>query len=249
MTRYDDNMRRYESELTPGWGSVADATVETRADFIRKTYVHLVGAVLAFIALESAMFALVPRETKLAIVDLMMGSYLTWILIVFAFMGISVMADRMARSATGPTMQYGGLAIYVLAWTILIFPLLVIASYYSPPNTIATAALVTTIIFAALTAFAFITRSDFSWLGGILYVCMGAAIAVMLAGWLFGFTLGLWFIVPMILVASGYILFHTSALIHQYQPGQHVAASLALFSSVALLFWYVLQLIMSLQRD
>jgi FtsH-binding integral membrane protein len=38
-------------------------------------------------------------------------------------------------------------------------------------------------------------------------------------------------------------------MIHHYQPGQHVAASLALFASVALLFWWILRLIMSLQRD
>jgi FtsH-binding integral membrane protein len=35
---------------------------------------------------------------------------------------------------------------------------------------------------------------------------------------------------------------------HEYRVGQHVAASLALFASVALLFWYILQLLMS-SRD
>jgi hypothetical protein len=31
--------------------------------------------------------------------------------------------------------------------------------------------------------------------------------------------------------------------------GQHVAASLALFASVALLFWYILQILMSMSRN
>jgi FtsH-binding integral membrane protein len=39
-------------------------------------------------------------------------------------------------------------------------------------------------------------------------------------------------------------------VLHHYRTNQHVAASLALFASVALLFWYVLQLLMSLSsRD
>ena len=40
----------------------------------------------------------------------------------------------------------------------------------------------------------------------------------------------------MIVLACGYILYHTSNILHQYRIGQHVAASLALFASVALLF-------------
>ncbi len=246
-------MSRYENEIKPDWGqygaTVAEAPAETRASFIRKTYMHLLGAVLAFIALESLVFALIPYDVQIGIVNLMMGSWWSWLLVLGAFIGISTVADRMARSASGPAMQYSGLALYVVIWSILFIPILVVANHFAPAGTIGTAALVTAIIFAALTAFAFTTRADFSWMGGILFICMGAALALIVAGAIFGFSLGLWFIVPMILVASGYILFHTSALIHQYHPGQHVAASLALFSSVALLFWYVLQLIMSLQRD
>jgi len=46
-------------------------------------------------------------------------------------------------------------------------------------------------------------------------------------------------------LASGYILFYTSNVIRTYRTTQHVAAALALFSAVALLFWYVLRLFMS----
>ncbi|MEO8614696.1 MAG: hypothetical protein ABI600_06115 [Luteolibacter sp.] len=53
----------------------------------------------------------------------------------------------------------------------------------------------------------------------------------------------------MVIFASSSILYNTSNLIHRYQPGQHVAASLSLFASIALLFWYVLRLLMSLNRN
>ena len=51
----------------------------------------------------------------------------------------------------------------------------------------------------------------------------------------------------MLLLASGYILYDTSATCCTTTSiGQHVAASLALFASVALMFWYMVQLVMSL---
>jgi FtsH-binding integral membrane protein len=53
----------------------------------------------------------------------------------------------------------------------------------------------------------------------------------------------------MVLVAGGSILYQTSNIIHHYRPDQHVAASLGLFASVALLFWYVLQILISLSNN
>ena len=251
MSNYPNN-NNYGGQ--PQWGggnyagSVADASIETRTSFIRKTYLHLAAAVLGLIALEFAFFTLVPPATQGNVAGLMMGSRGTWMIVLGLFIGASYVADKMARSESGPPMQYGGLILYTVAEAVILMPLLFIAQRVSPPNTIATAALVTTIIFGALTAFVFITKTDFSWMRGLLAVGTGVAFAVILAGWLFGFSMGLWFIVPMIALAAGYILYQTSALLHQYQPGQHVAASLALFASVVLLFWYVLQLLMRLQR-
>jgi FtsH-binding integral membrane protein len=49
----------------------------------------------------------------------------------------------------------------------------------------------------------------------------------------------------MVALASAAILYHTSNVLHKYHTDQHVAASLALFASVALLFWYVLRILMS----
>ena len=60
---------------------------------------------------------------------------------------------------------------------------------------------------------------------------------------------GIFFVVAMIALMSGYILYFTSNVLHHYHTSQHVAASLALFSSIATLFWYVLQLLMMLSGD
>jgi FtsH-binding integral membrane protein len=65
---------------------------------------------------------------------------------------------------------------------------------------------------------------------------------------IFSFNLGILFIAAMLLLAGGYILYDTSNVLHHYRIGQHVAASLALFASVALMFWYMVQLVMSVTR-
>jgi len=53
----------------------------------------------------------------------------------------------------------------------------------------------------------------------------------------------------MVVFASAAILYSTSRVIHDYNPDQHVAASLSLFASVALLFWYVLRILISLSSS
>ncbi len=95
---------------------------------------------------------------------------------------------------------------------------------------------------------AFTTRTDFSFLGGILTIGGFVALGVIVGGVIFGFGLGLLFSVPMVGLASAAILYDTSKILHHYSPDQHVAASLELFASVALLFWYVLRIMMRLSR-
>jgi FtsH-binding integral membrane protein len=110
------------------------------------------------------------------------------------------------------------------------------------------AALLTGVIFFALTGAVFVTGADFSFLRTGLIVAGFAALGVILCSALFGFNLGIIFIAAMLVFAAGYILYDTSNVLHHYQVGQYVAASLALFASVILMFWYVLQLLMSLNR-
>ena len=115
---------------------------------------------------------------------------------------------------------------------------------------IASAGVLTLIIFGGLTAVTFVTKTDFSFLGRFLFWGGIVAFGTIIAGMIFGFNLGMFFSVAMIALASGYILYDTSNVIHHYRTDQHVAAALALFASVAVLFYYVLRLLMELQsRD
>jgi FtsH-binding integral membrane protein len=232
---------------TNNWGDVAaHAAVDERADFIRKTYAHLLGAILAFAVIATVLLNTVAPQ----LVPLMLGGQYSWLIVLGAFMFVSWIADRWAHSNTSQSMQYAGLSLYVIAEAVIFTPLLWIAdSFFPGQNIIPTAGIITLILFGGLTAVVFMTRSDFSWLRGVLWVAGIAAFGAILCSVIMGFQLGIIFTSLMIAFAAAYILYHTSNVLHHYRTDQYVAASLALFASVALLFWYVIQFVMHYAGD
>lgn len=223
------------------------ASVDARADFISKTYLHLAGAILAFVLLEAVILNTPPLMD--ALLSILSMHQLGWLIFLGGFMVVSYVANSWARSATSVPMQYAGLGLYVTAEAVIFAPLLYIASQFGD-NVIPIAGILTLTVFSGLTITVFVTRKNFSFLGPALSIGCFAALGVILCSMLFGFNLGVLFVGAMIVLASGYILYYTSNVLHEYRIGQHVAASLALFASVALLFWYMVQLVMSLQgRD
>ena len=232
----------YQSYTSTYETAAADAHASERAGFIRQTYLHLLGALLAFVVIDT--FILNVFHDQLAGIVGTVTSGWNWLFVLGGFMAISFVADRWAQSNTSRSMQYLGLSVYVFAEALMFVPLLFIAEQYAP-NTIYSAGIVTAFVFGGLTMIVFLTRYDFSMLRSALCVGGLVAIALIVAGITFGFSLGLWFSVLMTILASGAILYNTSNVLHRYNTNQHVAASLALFASVALLFWYVLQIFMS----
>jgi FtsH-binding integral membrane protein len=228
-------------------GAVALAGVDERVGFIRRTYAHLGGAIAAFVLLEYLLFQM-PLHKQL--VAAMAGTRYGWLVVLGLFMVAGWLAEKWARSDVSPGLQYMGLGLYVIAQAIIFLPLLYVAAYYSDPSVIPTAALLTLTVFAGLTGTVFITRKDFTFLGKALSLGGFAALGIIVAGILFGFSLGLWFSAAMVLLAAGYVLYYTSGVLYHYRTHQHVAAALALFAAIALLFWYILRLVMALSsRD
>ena len=82
-------------------------------------------------------------------------------------------------------------------------------------------------------------------MGSFLSIGGFIALGFIVCSMVFGFSLGLIFSSIMVLFAAGSVLYTTSNILHQYRTDQHVAASLSLFASVALLFFYILQVLMS----
>jgi len=230
---------------SPRYTFASQAGVNERADFIARTYAHLAGAIGLFVVLEAILLNLPGIEN---LVSAIVFAPLGWLIVLGLFMVVSYIAESWARSAVSPTQQYMGLGLYVLAEAIIFVPLLYIVRTFRDPNIIPTAAVATLGLFGVMTLVVFATRKDFSFLRAILMFGAFAALGLIVCAILFGFALGPIFAVAMIALACGFILYDTSNVLHHYRIGQHVAASLALFASVALLLWYVIILLSSSRR-
>jgi FtsH-binding integral membrane protein len=234
----------------PAFGPVPAILAEedARAAFIRRTYAHLFGAILLFVAFEAAVFTLVPTVTMDGLMRQLFASRFGYLVVLFGFMGISWLANTWAMSDASRGMQYAGLGLYVVAEGVIFVPLLYVANAVAP-MAIPAAGVLTLVMFGGLTALIFVTGSDLTSWGKYLWLAGLGAIGVVICAALFNFELGVWFSGAMVILAAGYILYDTSNVLHRYRTEQYVAASLALFASVALMFWYILRLMMSLRRD
>jgi FtsH-binding integral membrane protein len=237
----------FDRELEYGYErEYAPSRTSERGLFIQRTYAHLAGAILAFIGLEALLLNVVSERQVLTLVT---GGGMGWLLVLLAFMGASWIAQMWARSETSIGMQYLGLALYVVAEAIIMLPLLYAATYWVKDPThslIPTAGILTLAVFGGLTLAAFTSGKDFSMLGPVLSVGSMVALGVIIAGCIFGFTLGLFFSFAMVALLSGFILFETSQVMYHHRTDQHVAAALMLFSSIATLFWYILRILIIL---
>jgi len=218
---------------------IGQRDVQSRSEFITRTYNHLMGAIVAFTLFEVWLFT---SGLAAAITQAVLGT--SWLLILGGFMIVSWFARSAAHGAESLGAQYAGLAGMIVAQGLLFAPMLYIADSMAS-GVIQSAAGVTLVGFAGLTAVAFVTRKDFSFLRGALMWGGILALLAIVGGVLFGFHLGTWFSVAMVGFAGAAILYDTSNVLHHYPEDRYVAASLELFASVALMFWYVLRLFMA----
>ncbi|MFA9430148.1 Bax inhibitor-1 family protein [Egicoccus sp. AB-alg2] len=224
---------------------IAQQPVDVRATFMQRVYTNLVLGIVAFIGIEFVLLSETLFATPPAayIAELVAGT--NWLLILGGFMLVSWMATRLTVSARTPAQQWGGYGLLVLANALLFAtPLYIAANVPALEGTIGTAALLTVVAFLGLTFVAVRSSRDFSFLGTLLKWGGILALIAIVAGVLTGTGLGTLFIVAMIGFAGGAILYDTQKIYRAFPPGTEVIAAMHLFSSIALLFWYVLQLLM-----
>jgi FtsH-binding integral membrane protein len=237
--------------LTDGYHreAAAYAPANARLAFIRRTYLHLAVSVAALVGVEATLLA---SGAGLDVLQAMYGNKLSLLLVLGLFIGGGFLARYMARADSGVAIKYLGLALYVAIWAVVLLPILFVAT--NSPNfggmaIVNQAAVLTLVVFGGLTLTVFVTKADFSGLGPYLFAAGWALFAVILAGILFGFGLGLWISFACIALAAGYILYDTSNILHHYRTDEHVAASLELFADVALLFYHILRVLMFSRSD
>lgn len=221
---------------------VSALATEDRATFIWKCYAHVVGAILALVAIETYLFS---SGAAAPIANAMMQSPM---IVLIGFIALSWGAGHVAHRLESTMAQYAAFGAFVVLWAIMFVPILAIALMMdaeSGGNMIESAAITTIVGCGALVATVMITRKDFSFLRGILVWGFFIAIGLIAASWAFGWNLGTWFSVGMIGFAGVAVLYDTSNIMHHYPQDKYVAASMALFASIAMMFFYILRLFMS----
>ncbi|MCP4447488.1 MAG: permease [Myxococcales bacterium] len=226
-------------------GAVATVGVNERVTFLRKTYGHLAAAVAAFVAIEYMLLDVGSVMFESVTVPWFKMNHF---IVLAVFMGMGYIGEKWARSETSRAVQYMGLAVSVCVYALVFSKALLIATLYHE-GVIADAAILTGFVFSGLTATVFLTKKDFSFMRGALSMAVFGMLGMIVASILFGFSLGMVFTGFGILVMSGYVLYYTSNVLHHYRPTQYVGASLALFSALAMLFYYILIFAMQMGRD
>jgi FtsH-binding integral membrane protein len=247
-------------------GAVATLGVSDRVAFLRKTYAHLGVSLILFAAATGFMIKFTTEFSLRFSAWAWGGQGYQWLLVIGLFMLVNMGAQRLAMSPSSRGLQYVGLGITIAAWSFLLQPLIwfvmikfgnaatmfagnTVHATLSPTaaSVILESVIITLAIFTGLTLTVFLTKKDFSFLRGILTICTFAALGVIVASILFGFSLGALFCGAMILLMAGYILYQTSLVMSYFPPTHYVAAALMLFGTIATLFWYVLSLVASMR--
>lgn len=230
---------------TYDYGLVSESTEIERVAFYKKTYLHVGAAILAFIVVEGLLLKFIPTS----VIEAMFGTRFLWLGIIGAFWLVSMLATKFTMSLDR-NVQYAGLALYVLIEALIFMPMIYLGIAVSGGNMdlIGQAGLITLFLFGGLTAYALTSKKDFSFLRSFIMIGGFISLGMIVAGAIFGFNLGLWFSLAMVVIAGASILYQTSKLKFEFGTQQYVGAALQLFASVMLLFWYILRILIS-RRD
>ena len=213
---------------------------DARVTFMMKVYQHIGLAIVAFMGIEFLLFTSGIAEW---FYDTVFTSGGGWILLLGLFMVGTWMATQATMDLSNPGRQYAGLFGTAALEALIFAPFLwYIFKVQDNAGDVWAAAVVTGIGFAGLSAVAWVTRRDLSFIRPLIMWGGMAAIVLILAALLFGFNLGTWFSVAMIGLAGAAILYTTQQALRTYPEQAYVAAAVQLFGSLMTMFWYVLRI-------
>ena len=205
----------------------ADAGVEARLNFIRLTYVLFLASVVT-----AVVGGIISLNTPIG--GLVMGMPLLILLILPLSIGAQYLADR-------PGLGNAALFGFALVMGLLIAP---IVNLYSP-NTVTQAGVLSVLIFSALTAYVFVTRKDFNFLGGIVFVgfiaCIGAGLLNFF--WFKNSGFSYWIAWGVLMFSAGFVLYDTSEIMQRYPLNRPAGAALGLFISFFNIFLSLLRIL------
>lgn len=210
---------------------VAQASPEARLNFIRKTYAVFTASLV--VAIFGAAYALA-SGVAYSMLPYWKFALLGWFL-------VSLVAQWVSRV---PVLNYVGLFGFTFLTGVVFAPLL--ALYESvAPGVVGQAGFLTLVIFGSLTGYAFVSKKDFSYLGGML--CMGL-IALILGGLanLFFFhssAMAYFSAWITLMLFGGFVLYDTSKIMYRYDENAYCTAAIALFLDFLNIFLALLRIL------
>lgn len=214
---------------------VANSSGEVRLEFLRKTYALFMLGIVVTLLVGAATLQVQP---------LMAASLAVWrmpLLALVLLFGLSIGAQAVSRVEG---LNYVALFGFtgLIGW--LFTPLL---AFYElrQPGILGQAAALTTIMFGSLTAYVFVSKKDFSFMGGLLFVGL---IGLILGGLVNAFLLHspftsyimAWFT---LLLFSGYVLYDTSNIMLRYDSRGYCSAALSLYLDFFNMFMAIVRIL------
>ncbi len=242
-------MRRFAESMP--WaeerGFAISAALDSRMAFVRRTYAHLLGE-LAAVALVTVIALRTPALASLA--TAMLGNTLIY---VASFFGVSLLTRAMLAGQKSIGVQYAAAALWVFFLGLLVTPFAMWAKIQTGSYAImGEGAILTGCVFTGITAYVFLTKKDFSFLGGALWmigwIAFGLGIILSIFGG-FGNQLALLYSCGMVLLLGGWVLYDTSRVLHHRHVNEHVAASVDLLVDFVYMFIYIVSILLRSRRS
>lgn len=140
---------------------------------------------------------------------------------------------------------YGAFTGVVLSTLILLAMMIAEANGNHASSYLLQAGGLTLLAFGAISAYAFFTKRDFSFLRGFLVVGSFVLLGAVLLG-IFVQSTGFQIAISAagVLLFSGFVLYDTQKVLRTYPDGEHVAGAITLFLDFVMLFVYILRFIL-----
>ncbi len=169
------------------------------------------------------------------------------IIAIVGMFGLLFLTQALRNSGWGivSVFAFTGFMGYILGPTLTFY----LHSFTNGGQLILTALGGTAIIFFALSAYTIITRKDFSFLGGFLFVAILVAFLGAIAGLFIQMPmLQLLISAAFVLICSGLILFYTSAIIHGGETN-YIMATIAIYIALLNIFMGLLSILGALSGN
>jgi FtsH-binding integral membrane protein len=214
-------------------GTLQVRTGAERATLVRRTYGLVFGGVV--LTILGAAFGF----TQPALMGAVLAHPFLTFLCVFAPL---LLAGR-TRQQSGPAASLSLLALFSFVVGVWISPVVFLLEQRQPGIAMQAGAL-TASSFAVLTAYAFLSRRDFSAWGGFFTVGLWVLIATSVVNiFVRSVAADLWLAAGTVLVFSGLLIFDTWRLRNQYGPDDYVPAAVQIYLDLLNMFLAVLRLL------